>query len=152
MISSTDLFKNPNYFLETKWEARWKSKQNKGKEIFWGNDSRRNLECTLLYCHSYHWFNNLRGTRVIKPNSQPKLLGNPILRYTQSRTSLVVQWVRLQAFNEEDMGSIPGQGTKIPHGRQCSQKEKEKLSCKKKNKKKTYPKHSLDAFLHVKSN
>ena len=73
---------------------------------------------TLLYCHSYHWFNNLRGTRVIKPNSPPKLLENPVLRYTQSRTSLVVQWLRLQASNEGDMGSIPGQGTKIQHAMQ----------------------------------
>ena len=101
-----------------------KIKTEQRKRNILRNDSRRNLECTLLYCHSYHWFNNLRGTRVIKPNSQPKLLGNPILRCTQSRTSLVVQWVRLQAFNEEDMDSIPGQGTKIPHARQCSQKEK----------------------------
>ena len=71
----------------------------------------------------------LSSSRVIKPNSQPKLLGNPILRYTQSRTSLVVQWLRRQASNEGDMGSIPGQGTKIPHAMQCSQKEKKNLSC-----------------------
>ena len=30
-------------------------------------------------------------------------------------TSLVVQWLRLQASNAEDVGSIPSQGTKIPH-------------------------------------
>ena len=30
-------------------------------------------------------------------------------------TSLVVQWLRLHAFNAGDTGSIPGQGTKIPH-------------------------------------
>ena len=69
----------------------------------------------------------LSSSRVIKPNSQPKLLGNPILRYTQSRTTLVVQWLRRQASNEGDMGSIPGQGTKIPHAMQCSQKEKKKI-------------------------
>ena len=155
MISSTDLFKDPNCFLETKWEARWKSKQNKGKEIFWGNDSRRTLECTLLYCHSYHWFNNLRGTRVIKPHSPPKLLGNPVLRYTQSRTSLVVQWLRLQASNEGDMSSIPGQGTKIQHGNVVRQKRKKKLSCKKKLPKTIFKcistcKIELDTFLNWK--
>ena len=37
-------------------------------------------------------------------------------------TSLAVQWVRLHAANAEGMGSIPGQGTKIPHAVKCSQK------------------------------
>ena len=36
--------------------------------------------------------------------------------------SLAVQWLRLCAANAEDVGSIPGQGTKIPHAVQCSQK------------------------------
>ena len=31
------------------------------------------------------------------------------------RTSLVVEWVRLQASTAGGTGSIPGQGTKIPH-------------------------------------
>ena len=50
MISSTNLFKNPNYFLETKWEARWKSKQNKGKEIFWGMTPEEiwNVHCSIV--------------------------------------------------------------------------------------------------------
>lgn len=30
------------------------------KKYFGGKPSRRNLECTLLYCHTYHFFNNLR--------------------------------------------------------------------------------------------
>ena len=30
-------------------------------------------------------------------------------------TSLVVQWLRLCASSAGSMGSIPGQGTKIPH-------------------------------------
>ena len=30
-------------------------------------------------------------------------------------TSLVAQWLRLHAPEAGDMGSIPGQGTKIPH-------------------------------------
>ena len=32
------------------------------------------------------------------------------------RTSLAVQWLRLRASNAGSMGSIPGRGTKIPHG------------------------------------
>ena len=40
--------------------------------------------------------------------------------------SLVVQWVGLQAFTTEGMGLISGQGTEIPQGMQCDQKEKKK--------------------------
>ena len=29
--------------------------------------------------------------------------------------SMVVQWLRLHASNAEDMGLVPGQGTKILH-------------------------------------
>ena len=36
-------------------------------------------------------------------------------------TSLVFQWLRLHASKQGDMGSIPGQGTKIPHAARCSQ-------------------------------
>lgn len=32
-----------------------------------------------------------------------------------SATSLVVQWLRLQAFTAGGVGSITGQGTMIPH-------------------------------------
>jgi len=39
-------------------------------------------------------------------------------------TSLVVQWLRLCASIARGRGSIPGQGTKIPHGIQCGQKVK----------------------------
>ena len=31
------------------------------------------------------------------------------------RGSLVVQWLRLHAYASGDLGSIPGQGTKILH-------------------------------------
>ena len=40
------------------------------------------------------------------------------------RTSLVVQWLGICAFTAGVMGSIPGQGTKIPHAALCSQKKK----------------------------
>ena len=41
-------------------------------------------------------------------------------------TSLVVQWIRLQASNSGGMGSIPGQGTKILHAVFHSEKFKNK--------------------------
>ena len=42
-------------------------------------------------------------------------------------TSLVVQWLKPWASTAGDMGSIPGQGTKILYTGQCGQKkEKEK--------------------------
>ena len=44
------------------------------------------------------------------------------------------QWLRLQASNAGDMGSIPGQGTKIPHAKIRSQ------NIKKKKKKMAVPK------------
>ena len=34
-----------------------------------------------------------------------------------ARTSLVVQWLRLRTSTAWGTGSIPGQGTKIPHAR-----------------------------------
>ena len=34
------------------------------------------------------------------------------------KTSLEVQGLRLWTFNAGDLGSIPGQGTKIPHAAQ----------------------------------
>ena len=44
------------------------------------------------------------------------------------RTSLAVQLLRPHAPNAEGMGSIPGQGTKILHTAQHSQKRKKKIS------------------------
>ena len=35
----------------------------------------------------------------------------------------VVQWLKLYASNSGGIGSIPGQGTKIPHATQCHQKK-----------------------------
>ena len=37
-------------------------------------------------------------------------------------TSLVVQWLRLRAFNAGGVGLIPGRGTKIPHATQVAKK------------------------------
>ena len=41
-------------------------------------------------------------------------------------TSLVAQWLRLRAFTAGGTGSIPGQGTKIPHAAPGGQKKKKK--------------------------
>ena len=43
-------------------------------------------------------------------------------------TSLVVQWLRLQASTIGSMGLIPGQGTKIPHAARRGQKAKTKTN------------------------
>ena len=43
---------------------------------------------------------------------------------TPTRNSLLVQWLTLCASNTGDMGSLSGQGTKIPHTMWSSQKKK----------------------------
>ena len=40
--------------------------------------------------------------------------------------SLAVQWLGLRALTAEGLGSIPGQGTKIPQVTWCGQKRKKK--------------------------
>ena len=42
-------------------------------------------------------------------------------------TSLAVQWLRLYASNAGGVGSIPGQGTKIPHAMWPKDKSKSKI-------------------------
>ena len=46
---------------------------------------------------------------------------------------VVVQWLRLHTPNTGGTGSIPDQGTKIPHAMQCSQKKKKIINNLKKN-------------------
>ena len=41
-----------------------------------------------------------------------------------SGTSVLFQWLRLHAPTAVGLGSIPGQGTKIPHAVWCGQKNK----------------------------
>ena len=43
------------------------------------------------------------------------------IKINEQGISPVVQWLRLHASNAGGMGSIPGQGTKIPHAAQCGQ-------------------------------
>ena len=40
--------------------------------------------------------------------------------------SLAGQWLRLHTSTAGGTGLIPGQGTKVPHGVQCSPKKKKK--------------------------
>ena len=46
------------------------------------------------------------------------------LRIVPLGTSLAVQWLRLCTFTAVGLGSVPGQGTKIPHATWCGQKNK----------------------------
>ena len=50
----------------------------------------------------------------------------PHLREGTVGTSLVVQWLKLQASSAGGVGSIPGWGSKIPHAARCGQKKKNK--------------------------
>ena len=52
------------------------------------------------------------------------LTGFPGNKKSQAETSLVVQWLRLWASNPGAVGSIPGQGTKIPQAAWGGQKKK----------------------------
>ena len=38
----------------------------------------------------------------------------PIFKFADPENSLVVQWLGLHAFTAKGVGSVPGQGTKIP--------------------------------------
>lgn len=41
-------------------------------------------------------------------------------------TSLVIHWLRLHASKAGGAGSIPDQGTEVPHATQCGKKRKKK--------------------------
>ena len=49
------------------------------------------------------------------PLSEKDVIWNLIFKKQTLGTSLAVQWLRLCTPNAGGMGSIPGQGTKIPH-------------------------------------
>ena len=53
---------------------------------------------------------------------EERLGGDQYIKTIGGRTSLVVQWLRLCASNARGTGSIPGQGTKILHAVQGSQR------------------------------
>ena len=54
------------------------------------------------------------------------MVGLVLIRRDRTGTSLAVQWLRLRASTARGMGSIPGQGTKIPHATWHGQKIKKK--------------------------
>ena len=61
------------------------------------------------------------------------LTGFPGNKNSQAETSLVVQWLRLWASNPGVVGSIPGQGIKIPQAAWGGQKKRKKVQNKTKS-------------------
>jgi len=57
---------------------------------------------------------------------QPLLSKNNLIKTGQSGISVAVQWLRLLAVDAGSMGSILGEGTKIPHTTWCSQRKEKK--------------------------
>ena len=57
---------------------------------------------------------------LLLSGARTKSRRRPYLNQTPG-TSLVVQWLRLHASPEGGLGSIPGQGTQIPHAAGCGQ-------------------------------
>ena len=52
------------------------------------------------------------------------------IKWWNGRTSLAVQWLTFWVSTAENVGSIPGQGTKIPQGERCGQKRRKKIERK----------------------
>ena len=68
------------------------------------------LKCDFLFFSflSRKWKDN--------PQSRKKnIYKSYLLSVLYPGNSTVVQWLGLSAFTAEDLASIPGQGTKIPH-------------------------------------
>ena len=63
---------------------------------------------------------------VISPMAMERFLAQFLQKNGGKGTSLVVQLLRLHASTAGDVGSIPGQGTKIPHAMEHGQKIKNK--------------------------
>ena len=68
-----------------------------------------------LLIHATNWM-NLQEIMLSENGNLKKIYGG---------TSLVVQWLRLRASTAGGTGSIPGQGTKIPHAVPHGQKRKD---------------------------
>ena len=58
----------------------------------------------------------------------------------------MVQWLGLSAFTAQGAGSIPGQGTKIPHAKRSGQKIKTNFKKKKKNERQSRLSTASDSF------
>ena len=72
-----------------------------------------------------------RATDELKPKSGNKLSNhsNPeaVPSSAEGAKSLAIQWLGLHTFTAKGLGSVPGQGTKIPQAAQP--KKKERKSC-----------------------
>ena len=71
----------------------------------------------LLLFAGYHYHNNL--TDVFETAFKE---GQHCKDWMKSGNSLAVQWLGLCASTAGGTGSIPSQGTKVPHAAQCSHK------------------------------
>ena len=58
------------------------------------------------------------------PLSPNCVKGQGVLSQNIKQDFLLAQWLKLSAFIAGDMGSVPGQGTKIPHAAWCDHKTK----------------------------
>ena len=78
------------------------------------------------------------GETLLRPQHARRLAEKMALKHSCLGTPLVVQWLKLCSPNAGDAGSVPGQGTTIPHAAtktQCSQINKSILKKWKKKKK-----------------
>ena len=64
---------------------------------------------------------SMRTTALEKQKCRP--IGS-VSKAVMRRTSLVAQWLRLHTSHAGGTGSIPGQGSKIPHAVWCKKKKK----------------------------
>ena len=74
-----------------------------------------------IYCTQW-----LPGSRLLMQRAVSSSNIVTILIISLSRNSLAVQWLGFHANTTGSTGSVPGQGTKMPHAVHPSQKKKEK--------------------------
>ena len=86
--------------------------------LFW---ARTNMQSWLIHARPKHQFFLPPSARSREPSSG--CYGWELMPWCIIlRTSLVLQWLVLCASTAGGTGSIPGQGTKIPHAMWCGQK------------------------------
>ena len=83
------------------------------KELGEGRAGEGDAVAPTLHCQ--------RGGSLVSPFGH-SCYRNKKKKITSAGTSLGVQWLRLQASNAKGTGSIPGQGTKMPHAARHGQK------------------------------
>ena len=80
-------------------------------------------ESKFRLCSQIAWV-QIWAPPVISPMAMERFLAQFLQQNGGKGTSLVVQLLRLHVSTAGDVGSIPGQGTKIPHAMQHGQKMK----------------------------